>query len=496
MVENTLILYIMALEYQSIREAACPERNNYMRLKHLVATLGIVSLLLLAPSQRLSADSWTTMTSGTANNLYALWGMRDTYIFAAGSTGTIIKHTSSTDAWDSPAMTSGVATDLFSLWGSFGTAGYNNAIIYLYAAGTNRIIVYTSGGNWTDIKQGVFTVRGIWGSSESNVYAAGDTGVLLHSSNASSTSSAPTWTDLSTAVPPSGTAGINLLCAWGTSAANVYVGGEVGNIFHYDGSTWTSQTSNTIEDIRAIWGTSPTNIYAVGSSGLILHSDGTTWTDISPGVGVTINQLNAIWGSSASDIFAAGENGTVLYSSNGTVWTNISPGAGVTTNHINAIWGSTTGKVYFACNGGIVFRRDRDVDAIAPLILSVSAPSITSGRAYVNPQQIGGISIYFSEPMDSATLTTSTITLAPTSGGAAIVGTVTYDSANMLANFIPNSNLGYSTSYRLTVTTGTKDDSAGGNALAQNFTSDFTTEDAPASGSGSGGTCFISTARM
>jgi hypothetical protein len=64
----------------------------------------------------------------------------------------------------------------------------------------------------------------------------------------------------------------------------------------------------------------------------------------------------------------------------------------------------------------------------------------------------------------------------------------------MQANFIPGSNLAYSGNYRVTVTTGAQD--ASGNALAANHTSDFTTEPTPESGSGSSGTCFISTARM
>jgi len=470
-----------------------------MRSRQLVV-LGIISLLLFSPIQGKSADSWTTMTSTGAQDLNALWGERDNYIFAAGDSGTIIKHTADTDAWDSPAMNSGVITDLFALWGAFGTAGYNNANIFLYAAGTNYILIYTTNGSWELSKGNIAEdIRAVWGASDAIVYAVGDTGIVYFSSDASNTTSAPTWTNIK---DTAGTAGIDLLSVWGTSASNVYAGGASGIIFHYNGSIWSSEDI-AVGDITGIWGSSATNIYAVTTSGEILHSNGTAWADtgVSAPGGVA---LYAIWGSSASDVFVAGKDGTVMHTANGTVWDDLTGAAATGGADIYAIWGSTTGNVYFAGEGGLVRHLARETDAIAPKVLSVYPPSITGGYAYVNPQQIGGISVYFSEQMDPTTIAASTITLTLLDNNTAVSGTVTYyatdDAQNgtyaMSANFVPNSNLTYSGNYRLTVTTGAKDNSSNHNALAQEYHMDFTTEPHPESGSGSGGTCFISTARM
>jgi hypothetical protein len=71
------------------------------------------------------------------------------------------------------------------------------------------------------------------------------------------------------------------------------------------------------------------------------------------------------------------------------------------------------------------------------------------------------ISASFSEAMDPLTITTATFTVS--SGGAAIAGTIAYDSVNYIATFIPSKSLTASTTYTANVTTGATD--LAGNAL-------------------------------
>jgi len=77
----------------------------------------------------------------------------------------------------------------------------------------------------------------------------------------------------------------------------------------------------------------------------------------------------------------------------------------------------------------------------------------------------------FSEAMDSTTITTSTFTLKQ--GTTAVPGTVSYTGVN--AVFAPASNLLPNTLYTATITTGAKDLSVPGNALASNFVWSWTT---------------------
>lgn len=106
----------------------------------------------------------------------------------------------------------------------------------------------------------------------------------------------------------------NLYGVWGSSATNVFAVGEWGTVLHYNGSSWTVQTSATVtaEDLRSVWGSSTTDVFAVGDGGTILHTSngGITWLKQDSG---TSSSLYGVWGSSATDIFAVGLAGTILH---------------------------------------------------------------------------------------------------------------------------------------------------------------------------------------
>jgi hypothetical protein len=43
---------------------------------------------------------------------------------------------------------------------------------------------------------------------------------------------------------------------WGSSGSDVFVVGNSGAIFHYDGTTWSRMTSGTTKYLQSIWGSS------------------------------------------------------------------------------------------------------------------------------------------------------------------------------------------------------------------------------------------------
>jgi hypothetical protein len=79
----------------------------------------------------------------------------------------------------------------------------------------------------------------------------------------------------------------------------------------------------------------------------------------------------------------------------------------------------------------------------------------------------------FSEPMDSSTITVDSFTLA----GSAVSGTVTYNSYTYTAIFTPDTSLDYEHEYTATLSTAITDEA--GNPLAEPYTWNFTTEEAP-----------------
>jgi hypothetical protein len=112
-------------------------------------------------------------------------------------------------------------------------------------------------------------------------------------------------------------------------------------------------------------------------------------------------------------------------------------------------------------------------DNQAPTIASVTP---ASGAAGVS---VGAtVTARFSEPMDPATITTSTIGLA-TASGTAVPATVTYDASTRTATLTPTAALAFGTQYRVTIEGGPTDPRAkdvAGNALAADTTWTFTTQ--------------------
>jgi O-glycosyl hydrolase len=119
---------------------------------------------------------------------------------------------------------------------------------------------------------------------------------------------------------------------------------------------------------------------------------------------------------------------------------------------------------------------------IVPTVTSVTP---TTGATNVNATN--GVTATFNEPMNAATLTTSTFTLTAT-GFPAITGTVTYNTGTQTATFTPSPALAPSTAYTATITTGAQ--GATGAALASNYTWTFTTSNTPSAVAVSFGTTY------
>jgi methionine-rich copper-binding protein CopC len=112
------------------------------------------------------------------------------------------------------------------------------------------------------------------------------------------------------------------------------------------------------------------------------------------------------------------------------------------------------------------------VDVVPPTVTSVNP-----ANAQLNVPTNTTVQVTFSEPMDPATITTSTVVLRNTATTAVVPATVSYNTATRVATLTPTGPLSNATNYTVNVTTGVKDVS--GNALAAQFNSTFTTAAAP-----------------
>ncbi len=107
-------------------------------------------------------------------------------------------------------------------------------------------------------------------------------------------------------------------------------------------------------------------------------------------------------------------------------------------------------------------------DTTAPTVASVGPIDGSTGNCLTK-----SVTAAFSEAMDPTTITASSFVV--TAGGVAVAGTVSYDSAAMLATFVPTAAAGFApnTAFVVTVTTAATD--LAGNALAADKVWGFST---------------------
>ncbi len=61
---------------------------------------------------------------------------------------------------------------------------------------------------------------------------------------------------------------------WANSESDVFAVGNGGAILHYDGIGWTQTDSGKDTVLTSVWGSSETDVFAVGHDGVILRFNG------------------------------------------------------------------------------------------------------------------------------------------------------------------------------------------------------------------------------
>jgi photosystem II stability/assembly factor-like uncharacterized protein len=241
------------------------------------------------------------------------------------------------------AQQSGLVDALNSVWGT----GSN-----VFAVGDSGTILYTSDGGktWTRQSSGVAErLEAVWGTGSGDIYVGGTNQTILHTFDLGKT-----WTKLST-----GTSGPGSITGFaGGGRGDVYAVGGQGGKFLFsssDGATWTQRDTGLQVYLNAVWA-DPAEFDSVlmvgfndfGAAPIVAAS--LQGRNISTAMSGTNSGLEAVWGSSSSDIYAAGSMGTLLHGSMG-AW---APQASGTTNYLSGLWGSSSQDVYVVGDGGFI----------------------------------------------------------------------------------------------------------------------------------------------
>ncbi|MGD0281582.1 MAG: Ig-like domain-containing protein [Dissulfurispiraceae bacterium] len=165
--------------------------------------------------------------------------------------------------------------------------------------------------------------------------------------------------------------------------------------------------------------------------------------------------------------------GAVTYSGVTAVFTPLSDLASGTTYTATITTGARDATVTgnaLASNYVWTFTTAAAIDTTPPTVILTSPVNGATGVC------TNGVTATFSKTMNPLTLTNQTFTVA------GVTGTVTYDPISNIATFTPvtPSSLASSTTYNPQITTGAKDATVTGNALASNYNWSFTTGTASA----------------
>jgi hypothetical protein len=229
-------------------------------------------------------DTWSISSGLDPWGVYGIWGSSASDVWAVGNGGSLFHGTGTPLAWTTLASDGyGTALELSLTWpgcrqlfGVWGTASDN-----LWIVGSDETVFHLTGNpiSWSISTSPATShgsgcqagnvdliynsdLRGVWGSSASDVWTVGHDGLILHG-----TGDPIAWS----AVPSGATA--HLTGVWGSSASDVWAVGLKGTILHGSGNpvTWSASPSGTTEDLYGVFGFSTEDVWAVGAHGTILH---------------------------------------------------------------------------------------------------------------------------------------------------------------------------------------------------------------------------------
>lgn len=255
----------------------------------------------------------------------------------------------------------------------------------VWVVGSGGTALHWDGADWTTTSVGsLYSLYAIWGSGPNDVWAVSTPGAIYHTTGfvdgTAQWSRAP---DIADAGTDALSAGKVARAVWGTSASDVWIGGDAfsrkGASTSWGGfrssvadggagdagAAWTSISNN---HITSIWGSGPEDVWIVGPSSRGLqyggssaaHTDGTladgglpVWTAFDT---QSTDVLYAVWGSRAGDVWAVGEHGAIRHFAAGaTRWSIVdSP----TTSTLRRVWGSSPSDVWGVGEDGTLLHYD------------------------------------------------------------------------------------------------------------------------------------------
>lgn len=227
--------------------------------------------------------------AGAPSMSYDAWAAPTGELFLASTNGYVYRFSGNAWSMDNNTLTSSSA---FAIGG---TAAND------YYTGTAAGFIYRFNGSfYTRISPTTAypPLQALWCRGPSDCWAAGGSGFVARVTTASTTQQS---------VPAAGRA---LYAVNGpASGTHVWIVGELGTILHYNGTSWTSRSFSTTEDLFAVAAFNESDVWFGGTHGILLHWNGTQIEQVPSGIRGDIHKL---WGSAATGLWMAADSGTLM----------------------------------------------------------------------------------------------------------------------------------------------------------------------------------------
>jgi hypothetical protein len=202
------------------------------------------------------------------------------------------------------------------------------------------------------------TVRAIHGTDKTDVWVAGDAGLLMHSAGTRFVVETPAVSG-------------DFSALWSMATDDVHLASKGGVVQRWDGSTWTVTFTDPTWSFDALWSAGPGHLLLAGNQGL-LSWNGTSWTAVAkpPGSAAPVK----LWGAAADDFYVI-DSAQALFHLSGGTWASV-PFSGTT---VVAIGGRTKNDVYVALANRTALRWDGASWSSTPIFTFSLQPRVITG---------------------------------------------------------------------------------------------------------------------
>jgi photosystem II stability/assembly factor-like uncharacterized protein len=293
---------------------------------------------------------WTTLSSGSTNDLRSVYFTDVNHGFAVGDYGTIVKTSDGGTTWIITSV--GTNIQLHSVFFTNANTGYavggnasNSGIIYKTS---------DAGINWTIVANNISEVfRSVYFPNADTGFAVGVNGSIMKTLNAGSQ-----WTTLQSGI------NINLSSAYFFNTNKGFVTGDNGTILNTinGGTNWISMMSGTYNHLHSVYFPDVNNGIAVGNQGTILTTldGGSSWNVLVLNIPQkNLNSIHAIHTTAHNYAYIVGQSGIFIKCNDNYIWNHyFIPGIAQTLNSvyfINKDVGYTVGDygtILKTTNGG------------------------------------------------------------------------------------------------------------------------------------------------